>query len=86
MPWSRQGGVVLGADPGAHPFGGGGEFVQCGQHGLVVSPGPAEDIGIGGRQASLRRLQVTEQGGERTLFRTAQIAHTPKITGQQKFV
>jgi hypothetical protein len=47
----------------------------------MVSPGPAEDLRVSRRQAGLGRLQVTEQAGQRTLFRTAQIAHTPNITG-----
>jgi hypothetical protein len=77
---------VLGGYPGADAVGGGGQVVQGGQHRLVIGSGPGEDLGVRGGQAGLGGLQVTEQTGQRTLFRTAQIAHTPNITGYWLFV
>jgi hypothetical protein len=81
-----HGGVVLGGDPGAYPVGGGGPVVQGGQHRLVIGPGTGEDLRVRRRQAGLGGLQITEQAGQRTLFRTAQIAHTPNLTGYWLFV
>ncbi len=48
---------MLGGDPGPHPVGRPGQVVQGGQHGLVIGPGPAEDLGVGRGQAGLGGLK-----------------------------
>ena len=55
--------------------------------GPAVPAVPARSRGAGGAaDAGLGGLQVTEQTGQRTLVRTAQIAHTPNVTGYWLFV
>jgi len=50
--------VVLSGDPVTHPVGRGCQVIQTGQHGLMIGPGPAEDLGIRRSQTGLRGLQV----------------------------
>jgi hypothetical protein len=47
---------------------------------------PFPERGVRSGQAGLGGLQVTEQAGQRTLFRTAQITHIPNISRYCLFV